>query len=139
MRLIVRLFLFVILSFCFSCEEYPIFIKCNDCTETEPVQTSLELKFDVNYNQTPIIIKVYEGDLEDSVLFKTYYVYGTSTTISDITINKKYTVTATYYIPDNYYITVDSALPKVKYVKDLCENPCYYVYDRVIDLRLKYH
>ncbi len=27
----------------------------------------------------------------------------------------------------------------VRYEKDLCEKPCYYVYDNKVDLRIKYN
>jgi tartrate dehydratase beta subunit/fumarate hydratase class I family protein len=55
-----------------------------------------------------------------------------------VTVNKKYTVSATYYINGNNYTVVDSATPRIKYNKDECDEPCYYVYNKVIDLRLKY-
>jgi hypothetical protein len=56
----------------------------------------------------------------------------------DVPINKKYTATATYYKSDIKYVAVDSATPRVKYDKNQCDDPCYFVYDRVVDLRLKY-
>jgi hypothetical protein len=55
-----------------------------------------------------------------------------------VTLNKKYTATAMYYYADNNYVVVDSAFPKVKYEKDQCNDPCYFVYDRVVNLRLHY-
>jgi len=82
-------------------------------------------------------INVYEGNIDDSVLYSSFKTSGTQTTIP-VTLNKKYTVTATYYISDNYYIAVDSATPRVRFEKTQCDDPCYYVYDKKIDLRLKY-
>jgi len=55
-----------------------------------------------------------------------------------VSLNKKYTVTATYQIDGDTYIAVDSAFPRVKYTKEQCEDPCYFVYDRIVDLRIKY-
>jgi hypothetical protein len=131
----VILLLFIVVLF--SCEEQGIFVKCPDCTKDEPVIIQLELKLDINHNGGPTIIKVYEGNLEDSVLYSSYSPSGTQAMIP-VTINKKYTLTATYYIPGDYYITVDSATPRVRYDKEQCDDPCYYVYDKTIDLRLKY-
>ena len=131
----VILLLFIVVLF--SCEEQGIFVKCPDCTVDEPVIIQLELKLDINHNGGPTIIKVYEGNLEDSVLYSSYSPSGTQAMIP-VTINKKYTVTATYYVPGNYYIAVDSATPRVRYDKEQCDDPCYFVYDRIIDLRLKH-
>jgi hypothetical protein len=115
-----------------------LLVNCKDCTESEPVDADLEIKLDIaNYGKA-ILIKVYEGNLEDSVLYKTLYAAGTGMTIT-VSVNKLYTVTASYYMPHDIYITVDSATPKVKYSKDQCDNPCYYVYDKKLDLRLKYY
>jgi hypothetical protein len=92
---------------------------------------------DPPYYGNSILINIYEGNLEDSVLYDSFQASGTQATIP-VTINKKYTVTATYYIPDNYYVAVDSATPRVKFDKTQCDDPCYFVYDKKIDLRLKY-
>jgi hypothetical protein len=130
-----KILLLLIIVILFSCEEQGIFVKCPDCTKEEPVNISLDVKLSANYYGTTII-KVYEGNLEDSVLYNTTSSTRSSLSIP-VTINKKYTLTATYYIPDKYYIVVDSATPRDRYEKDQCDNPCYFVYDKVVDLRLK--
>ena len=137
MRITIKLFLFIILVVCFSCEEQGLFVDCRDCTASEPSDTYLEINLDMNFQTGETLVKIYEGNLEDSILYKTRQVSGLYTTVTVLT-NKKYTVTATYYIPGNYYIVVDSATPRVKWEKRQCDAPCYYVYDRVVDLRLNY-
>jgi hypothetical protein len=137
MRKLAKLLLSIIIIFFFSCEDQGLIVKCPDCRTDEPKQTDLEIKLDSETFGTPVLIKVYEGNLEDSVLYSSINVSASSTTIS-VTMNKKYTVTATYHLNDNYYTAVDSATPRVRFEKDLCDNPCYFVYDRTIDLRLKY-
>jgi len=120
----------------FSCEDQGLVVKCPDCETEEPVKTNLEVKLNTEYG-TPVLIKVYEGNLEDSILYSSLKVSYSTTPIS-VTMNKKYTVTATYHIGEDYYTTVDSATPRVRYEKDLCDTPCYFVYDKTINLRLKY-
>jgi len=132
----IKIILLLLIVVLFSCEEQGIFVKCPDCTKEEPVNILFDVKLDANYGSTTIV-NVYEGNLEDSILYKTYTSTGTSISIP-VTINKKYTLTATYYIPINYYVVVDSATPRVRYEKNQCDNPCYFVYDKVVDLRLKY-
>lgn len=137
MKNTIKILLLLTFVFCFSCEEQGLYVKCRDCTADEPVKTNLEVKTDLGNYGYETVINVYEGNLEDSVIYASYKTMGTSTTIS-VTLNKKYTVTATYYIPDDYYVAIDSATPKVKYEKTQCDDPCYFVYDKFIDLRLKY-
>jgi hypothetical protein len=137
MRLTIRLFLILILVLCFSCEEQGLLIKCPDCTTDEPIQTNLEAKLDETFPGNEALITVYEGNLEDSIIYRSYRTSQPHSYIT-VTLNKKYTVTATYFQSGNSYVAVDSVTPKVKYEKEQCDNPCYFVYDKVVDLRLKY-
>jgi hypothetical protein len=137
MRIFIKGFILLAVALFFSCEKEPLFVKCVECLSEEPVNVSLDVKLDNNYNGASTLINVYEGNLEDSVLYRSFNTTSTTTTIS-VTVNKKYTVTATYYVPDDYYVAIDAATPRVKYEKSQCKDPCYYVYDRSIDLRLKY-
>ena len=129
--------IFFILVFSFSCEEQGLIVKCPDCTIDEPVDTQLDIKLDPRYQGTQIVLNIYEGNIEDSILYRTYTT-GSPTTSITVTLNKKYTVTSTYFSAGTKYVAVDSATPRVKYEKDQCDDPCYFVYDRKIDLRLKY-
>jgi len=121
---------------CFSCEEQGFSVQCADCLANEPERAELEAKLDINL-YSGVLIQIYEGNLEDSILVGAYKAFS-ATFRQYVTINKKYTVTATYHKPGNDYIAVDSATPRVRYDKDQCDDPCYFVYDRVVDLRLKY-
>jgi hypothetical protein len=137
MRKTIKIFFFLFSVFSFSCEEQPFFVKCDECTIEEPLKAQLKMKLDKSVNGVSTIINVYSGNLEDDVL------YGTISTTSDetsmtVTLNKKYTVTATYNIDGISYIAVDSATPRVSYNKDQCNDPCYYIYDNDVNLRLKY-
>jgi hypothetical protein len=126
----------LVLVMLFSCEEQGIFVNCHDCLSEEPVNVWLDVKLSSNSAANTTMVHVYEGNLEDSVLYHTYTISGTTLTVP-VTINKKYTLTATYYIPGSYFVTVDSATPRDRYDKEQCTNPCYFVYDKVVDLRLK--
>ena len=137
MKQIIRVIFLLILAVFLSCEKQGYIVNCSDCTTVEPSKTDLEIKLDNSYYLNSVKIDVYEGNLEDNVLYNSLSASVKNTTIS-VTINKMYTVTATYYISNNYYIAVDSATPGVKYEKNQCNNPCYFIYDRKIDLRIKH-
>jgi ribosome-associated translation inhibitor RaiA len=133
---------FLLFVFCFSCDEVDIaLINCNECTVEEPTRAQLELKLErlgkYALSNSTIYITVYEGNLEDGVVFKSLQTTNYATDIS-VPLNKDYTVTAKYYIDGNDYIAVDSATPQVKYDKNNCDEPCYYVTNKSVNLRLRY-
>ena len=139
MRKVFRIIFLLILCTFFSCEESPLFINCPDCTEEEPLETDIEIKLESRTDGANTLINVYEGNLEDSVKYTSFYTSSNNSRTSvSVAINKKYTITATYFKTNNKYIAVDSATPRVKYDKEQCDNPCYMVYDRKCNLRLKY-
>lgn len=137
----------LILMFFFSCEENLqivngfSLIDCNKCTADEPLRVILDIKLEKLYKygsaNTIIYIDVYEGNLEDDVLFRTFQTSNTETSVT-VPVNKKYTFTATYSIDGNVYVAVNSVTPRVKYNKESCEEPCYYVAPRSVNLSLKY-
>jgi hypothetical protein len=134
---VIRLIFFLFLIILFSCDEV-VLIDCNNCTAEEPAEAKLVIKIsDGKYNSSMSNVNIYEGDIEDNILFSTVNSYPGEITAS-VPINKKYTVTITYNLVTGSYTAVDSALPRVKYDKDQCDNPCYYVYDNNINLKLKY-
>jgi hypothetical protein len=137
MKKIIKIFILIFIAFSFSCEEHGILIDCKDCTEEEPEDALLELSLDVFESGTPTKINIYEGNLEDDCLYKSFNTTLTGTTIP-VTLNKKYTVTAEYNVSGKIYTAVDSATPRLKYNKDQCDNPCYFVYDKKVNLKLKY-
>lgn len=136
MQQIVRIISFLILVFSFSCEDQGSIVKCSDCVADEPTTAELYAELDPDYYYGSLV-KIWEGNLEDSILVGSYPVYQESFT-QEVTLNKKYTVTATYYVSNDEYIAVDSATPRVRYAESQCDNPCYYLYDKKFDLRLKY-
>jgi hypothetical protein len=137
MKITIKIVVLLVFIFIFSCEEQGLFVKCSDCTEDEPVNTSLEIKLDPDETGSGTQVNVYDGNVEDSILYDSFRTYSPNASVL-VTLNKKYTVTATYFLHDNVYIAFDSATPKVRYEKSLCDNPCYFIYDKKIDLRLKY-
>jgi hypothetical protein len=139
--------IFLILVFCFSCNEEENFfreislINCDKCTSEEPPDAYLEIKLEKLYKHSlsdPFInIIIYEGNLEDGIVYKTIRTTNNETA-ENVPLNKKYTITAEYSINTHSYIAVTSVTPHVKYDRYNCNDPCYYVVDNSVNLRLKY-
>lgn len=140
MKLLYRILFLLSLTFFLSCEEKGWIVKCPDCTDKEPENAKLTVKLDMPaVNMIPVKLNVWEGNLEDSIIYRQLVTNpGQTSTIISVPVNKKYTVTATYTRNGDTYTAVDSAFPRIKYDEEQCDNPCYYVYDRTINLKLKY-
>lgn len=139
MRSLLKYILVLAVLLLLSCDKSGFFVLCSDCLQNEPGTADLDIKIDdsVLNDTKSIIIKIYSGNLEDNILLATFNTTSTNLTYS-VTINKKYTVTATYNTTNATYIAVDSTIPTVKYITDQCKDPCYYVYGKKLNLRLKY-
>jgi hypothetical protein len=137
MKNIVRsIFLLSLISIT-SCEDNGMIVNCQECATEEPVNAEIEIKLDIQTYGDPVIINVYDGNIEEGVINSTHTAGGNRITIV-LRINKRYTFSAIYSTPTGSYTVIDSALPRVAYNKDQCDDPCFYVYDKVVNLRLKY-
>jgi hypothetical protein len=136
MHKILRIISLCVLAIFFSCEDKGFIVQCSDCTIDEPVTAELYADLDPDHYYG-CLVQIWEGNLEDSILVDSYPSYMKVFT-QEVVLNKKYTVTATYNISGAIYIAVDSSTPRVRYEKAQCNDPCYYVYDKKLELRLKY-
>jgi len=135
-RPVKRILLFFVLIISFSCEDMEqYFVNCSECLTNKPEAALLEIKTEKTGNE--ILINIYEGNVEDNILYESFLTISSSIQRS-VPINKRFTLTATYSYEGNNYITVNSVMPRVKYTEDQCDDPCYFVYDKVVDLKLKY-
>jgi len=129
------LLIIIMIAVTFSCEKPGVIVRCEECLENEPVETELIIKLSpVTFGQVEVII--YEGNLEDNVIYSSF-----STSYSEekifVMLNKQYTVTARYIRDGKTYIAVDSAVPRVKYDKSSCDDPCWFIYDHKINVALR--
>ena len=130
------LFLLVI-SILFSCEKLLEFPGCSECKTEEPTRGQLKFKFESGFG-VPVELKVYEGDLSDSILLATHTLTNFAPDYKiNVALNKKYSATGTYVINKIKYIVVGATAIGVGYEKERCNDPCYYIYDDLIDLSLK--
>ena len=127
----------LIIIFAMSCEGLEFFINCSECTVEEPHEATLKCRIDIDV-QNGTLVQIWEGKLEDSIFVDSTRIFSSSVFEKNVSINKHYTITATYIIDNKTYIAVGSASPKVKHANSKCDESCYYVYGNEVNLRLKY-
>jgi len=130
---ITGLSVFLIVVVLFSCEKMGLFVDCTRCEADEPIEAQISLRVSTDYGEA--YVNIYQGYLEDSILVRS--LRTSSETTFYLPVNKNYTFAARYIIAGNVYFAINSITPRVRYVKDQCDDPCYYVYDNEVDLRLK--
>lgn len=124
----------------FSCEG-SVATDCRECTPDNIGSVTLKI-YVRNPEAIPInpIITLYEGAIEDSIVLRQYTMtdpYALSV-YYDAMLYKNYTASVKFYFNNRKYILIDAACPQVRYDETSCDQPCYYIYDNVIDLRLRY-
>jgi hypothetical protein len=124
----------------FSCEEGTI----TDCTECDPdgiYQPQLTIYIrNPEYEPVNPMVTIYEGAIEDSIVLNRINVNESYSYITyDAVLYKDYTVTVEFLLNSVKYVAIGAACPKVRYDESTCDQPCYYLYDNIIDLRLRYH
>lgn len=125
--------IFSVLVLFFSCDK-PAVINCSECEADEPLTARLEIALQNGYNAT---INIYEGNLEDSIVYMSVFSEDDHY-YQKVPLNRKYTITATYYDRGNRYVVVNSVIPRVLFDEYSCEEPCYFVYDRKVNMKIKY-
>lgn len=121
-----------------SCDDQVLIVICADCTQDEPTEAILTVKIDpIVETGANVFVDVFEGDIEDGILLGRFEVAALKWK-HIVLLNKKYTLSASYYTRDAIYIAIDTATPRVHYEKEQCDNPCYVVYDKIVNLKIKY-
>jgi hypothetical protein len=121
-----------------SCDENFVVVNCQDCLDQEPIEATITVQLDKRQSMETMI-NIYEGNIEDDILIKTIYSISEETGVN-LKINRKYTFCAVYHSlrNNNTVKVVNSVYPRVRYETNQCTDPCYYVYDTNIKLKLKY-
>lgn len=125
----------------FSCDKGYL-TDCSECHPGSDYPVELKIFFwHPIYEPYNPVITLYEGNVADSIVIATFYPAANNR--GPITFNailyKDYSATMRLFSGQTGYLTVASAHPKVRYVESLCDSPCYYVYNNLLDLRLRYN
>ncbi|HCC70971.1 MAG TPA: hypothetical protein DEQ09_07470 [Bacteroidales bacterium] len=127
--------LFLIFSLCWlsACEDLYI-VDCDNCLLIEPTTCLLNIELPSDRNLYDVTI--YRGKLEDGLVL--YEVSTYSPFVYEVGLNSEYTVTATVIINGKQYTAVDSTRPRVDVITDECDELCYWVVHKTVNLKIKY-
>ena len=132
---IFRIILITSILFISGCEELYI-VDCSECDVNEPTDCLLQIKLQVINGASAYDVTIYRGKIEDGVVV---YNIGTASSFSyRVGLNSEYTVTATTVINGKVYTAIDSTRPKVKEITDACDDVCYWVINKSVNLKFKY-
>jgi len=122
----------------FSCEDGYI-TDCEECY-SDDYRVVLKIKFRTpEYIPVNPVVTLYEGNVSDSIIIGKSYISEPHSYIEyDAILYKDYSAMLVFYKDGRKYVTTAAACPQVKYDETTCEEPCYYLYDNILDLRLRY-
>jgi hypothetical protein len=124
----------------FSCEDGGI-TDCDTCDPGGISQPQLTIYIrNSEYVPANPLVTIYEGAIKDSIVLRRMSINESYSYITyDAVLYKDYTATLEFFLDNVKYMAIGAACPKVRYDESSCDEPCYYLYDNVIDLRLRYH
>ncbi len=122
----------------FSCEEGYL-TDCSECKAGAPENAGLKILVGYPHHTVQnMIVTIYEGAIEDNIVIVRYNYADLNTERRVVVVlYKDYSATAEFTYNGQKYLTTAAVCPKVRYEKNACGDPCYYVYDNVLDLRLR--
>lgn len=123
----------------FSCEEEYL-TNCSQCDTSDnyAVRLRISLRNPERIPENPVVT-LYEGPVSDGIILERYNIIDPNAVIYyNAILYKDYSATLEVRYDGKNYVTTAGACPKVRYDETTCEEPCWYVYDNILDLRLRY-
>jgi len=129
----------LLLMLLLSCED-KFATDCGECYAESPVGATLTISFrNPDYVPANPKVTLYEGAIEDNIILEQFFISDPYSYVSfDALLYKDYSATLEFMLDGVKYTTADGVCPQVGYDETSCDEPCYFVYDNVLDLRLRY-
>lgn len=130
----------LMLALLLSCEESFV----GDCSECypggQPPAKLVILYRNPDFVPFNPVVTLYDGAVEDGVVIKKYIIEDVYSYLEeDAVYYKNYSATLEFYINGQKYITTAGACPQSGYDRSSCQEPCYFIYGNVLDLRIRYY
>lgn len=121
----------------YSCEEYKLFVDCDNCYASIPDKYNIEIQVTLNDENQYVQITLYHGTIDNGKIISIDTIYNTPYYTEMLDYNEYYSAVARYSQKGRVIFAVDGQELKNKLNKSTCEEPCYTIQGDVLDLRLK--
>ncbi len=135
----ISVLLTILILLLFSCEEGYL-TDCSQCSVSEDynVVLKINLRDQDRYMEDPVVT-LYEGPVSDGIVIEKYYIVDPNSMIYyGAILYKDYSATLEFRYNGRQYVSTAGACPKVRFDETTCDEPCWYVYDNIIELNLRY-
>lgn len=129
-----------LLALLLSCED-DIVKDCGECYPDGIETATLIISYrSPDYFPVNPIVKLYEGAVVDGIILAEFSIENPNSYITySAVLYKDYTATLEFTLDGRRYITTAGACPQVGYDDTSCDEPCWFVYNNILDLRLRYN
>jgi len=112
--------------------EYPDY---SDCNTIEPFFGNLQIKSTINQEYTVNYVTLYEGFIEENIVFKEIEVTESFKTV-EVPVDRRFSAKALYILGNDTVAVVNGTYVK-KNDRQYCDSVCWSLSGLEIDLRLK--
>lgn len=110
--------------------------KCSECYTEEPSHTWVDLNVTINAENPEVPITIYVGPPENEVIYS-YDLANETPYKVKVENETAYTVKAEYRVDGRSRIVFNKIKTKIFYDYESCSEPCYWVSDKTVNLRIK--
>jgi RNA polymerase subunit RPABC4/transcription elongation factor Spt4 len=110
--------------------------KCSECYTEEPSHSWVDLKVTIDVENPEVPITIYVGPPENEVIYS-YELANETPYKVQVKNETAYTVKAEYRVDGRSRIVFNQIKTKMYYDYESCSEPCYWVSDKTVNLRIK--
>jgi hypothetical protein len=110
--------------------------KCSECYTEEPSHSWVNLKVTIDVENPEVPITIYVGQPENEVIYS-YELANETPYKVQVENETAYTVKAEYRVDGRSRIVFNQIKTKMYYDYESCSEPCYWVSDKTVNLRIK--
>lgn len=111
-------------------------VNCAECYIDDPEYGYIKLDLTINDENPEVMITLYNNTFDyDNIIYSEIVHY--SSVELEIMTNKEYVIEAQYLKNGRSYHVVNRAKLKTRRDTESCNEPCYYIVKRSVDLRIK--
>jgi hypothetical protein len=119
-----------------SCTLFELmYVDCSKCYTNKPEYDIQKLYLTINDENPEVLVTVYIGPYESNNIYLTFKSREKDKMLT-LRTDTQYTIKVEYKKKGRTYYVIDGCIIKARKIYDNCDEPCYYIVMKPIDLRL---